>query len=207
LDRLIRRIAKTREIPLSRIYVCYEAGGCGMWIARMLMQMKVHCTVIAPSLIPTKSGDYVKTDNKDAVKPVRLHRAGELVSVYVPDETDEEVRDLCRARVDAIDDRRRAKTRLLAMLRRLVLNYTGKTTWNDVHKRYLRHLSLSIPAHRVILEELIDQIEWWHRRPCSPNSTRTSTPVAAHVLLLVFFCFDALTQPNLDDGLTCNSNQ
>jgi len=69
------------------------------------------------------------------------------------------VHDLCRARVDAIDDRRRAKTRLLAMLRRPGFNYSGKTTWNDAHKRYLRHLSLPFPAHRVILEELIGQID------------------------------------------------
>jgi transposase len=159
LDRMIRRIAKTRGIPLSRISVCYEAGGCGMWIARMLVKMKVSCTVIAPSLIPTKSGDHVKTDKKDAIKLAWLHRAGELVSVFVPDETDEAVRDLCRARVDAIDDRRRAKTRLLATLRRLGFNYSGKTTWNDAHKRYLRDLSLPFPAHRVILEELIGQID------------------------------------------------
>ena len=159
LDRLIRRIARTREVPLSRISVCYEAGGCGMWIARMLTKMKVPCTVIAPSLIPTKSGDHVKTDKKDAIKLARLHRAGELVSVFVPDETDEAVRDLCRARVDAIDDRRRAKTRLLALLRRLGFNYAGKTTWTEAHKRYLRHLSLPFPAHRVILEELIIQID------------------------------------------------
>ena len=159
LDRVIRRIAKNKNIPVSRISVCYEAGGCGMWIARMFMKMKVPCTVIAPSLIPTKSGDQVKTDKKDAIKLARLHRAGELVSVFIPDETDEAVRDLCRARVDAIDDRRRAKTRLLGMLRRLGFNYTGKTTWNDAHKRYLRDLSLPFPAHRVILEELIGQID------------------------------------------------
>ena len=159
LDRAIRRIAKTKDIPLSRISVCYEAGGCGMWIARMFLKMKVPCTVIAPSLIPTKSGDHVKTDKKDAIKLARLHRAGELVSVFVPDETDEAVRDLCRARVDATDDRRRAKTRLLALLRRLGFNYSGKTTWTDAHKRYLRDLSLPFPAHRVILEELIGQID------------------------------------------------
>lgn len=57
LDRLIRRIAKARAIPLSRIAVCYEAGGCGMWIARNLLKMNVQCTVVAPSLIPTKAGD------------------------------------------------------------------------------------------------------------------------------------------------------
>jgi len=159
IARAIRRIAKAKGVAVSRLSVCYEAGGCGMWIARMLLKMKVSCTVIAPSLIPTKAGDHVKTDKKDAIKLARLHRAGELVSVFVPDETDEAVRDLCRARVDAIDDRRRAKTRLLAMLRRLGFNYTGKTTWNDAHKRYLRDLSLPFPAHRVILEELIGQID------------------------------------------------
>lgn len=159
LERVIGRIARARKISLSQISVCYEAGGCGMWIARMLTKKKVSCTVIAPSLIPTKSGDHVKTDKKDAIKLARLHRAGELVSVFVPDETDEAIRDLCRARVDAIDDRRRAKTRLLALLRRLGYNYTGKTTWNDAHKRYLRNLSLPFASHRVILEELIGQID------------------------------------------------
>ncbi len=88
LDRVIRRIAKSKKISLEEIAVCYEAGGCGMWIARMFLKMKVPCTVIAPSLIPTKSGDHVKTDKKDAIKLARLHRAGELVSVFVPDETD-----------------------------------------------------------------------------------------------------------------------
>lgn len=159
LERLIRRIAKARKVPVCRISVCYEAGGCGMWIARLFTRMQVPCTVVAPSLIPTKAGDHVKTDKKDAIKLARLLRAGELVSVFVPDETDEAVRDLCRARVDAIDDRRRAKTRLLAMLRRLGFNYSGKTTWNDAHKRYLRALSLPFAAHRVILEELIGQID------------------------------------------------
>lgn len=183
LERLIRRLAKARKVPLAAISVCYEAGGCGMWIARLFARMEVQCTVVAPSLIPTKAGDHVKTDKKDAIKLVRLLRAGELVAVHIPDETDEAIRDLCRARVDAVDDRRRAKTRLLAMLRRLGYNYGGKTTWNEAHKRYLRGIQLPFPAHRVILEELIDQIDSldariarlethmehlyadWHRKP------------------------------------------
>lgn len=159
LERLVKRIAKAHKVPTSRLAVCYEAGGCGMWIARMFYNMDVPCTVIAPSLIPTKSGDHVKTDKKDAIKLARLHRANELVSVFIPDETDEAIRDLCRARVDAVDDRRRAKTRLLAMLRRLGFNYSGKTTWNDAHKRYLRQLKMPFPAHRLIVHELIDQID------------------------------------------------
>jgi len=64
LERLIRRIAKARKVPVSRISVCYEAGGCGMWIARLFTRMQVPCTVVAPSLIPTKAGDHVKTDKR-----------------------------------------------------------------------------------------------------------------------------------------------
>jgi len=159
LERILRKIAKARSLTLPEIHVCYEAGGCGMWIARMLVRLKVQCTVVAPSLIPSKAGDQVKTDKRDAIKLVRLLRAGELTAVHVPNETDEAIRDLCRARVDAMDDLRRAKTRLLAMLRRLGFGYTGKTHWTEAHKRYLRGLQLPFACHGIILEELIGQID------------------------------------------------
>ena len=159
LERTIRKIAKARSAALPEVHICYEAGGCGMWIARMLLRLKVQCTVVAPSLIPTKAGDQVKTDKRDAIKLVRLLRAGELTAVHVPDETDEAIRDLCRARVDPLDDKRRAKTRLLAMLRRLGFCYTGKTHWTEAHKRYLRGLKLPFACHGIILEELIGQID------------------------------------------------
>jgi transposase len=158
LERMLRRIVRLHGIGLSDLAVCYEAGGCGMWIARRLAQLKVACTVVAPSLIPVKAGDKVKTDRRDAIKLARLLRAGELVAVRVPDETDEAIRDLCRARVDAVDDLRRAKARLLATLRRLGHNYQGKTLWTEAHKHYLRSLSLPHAAHRIILEELIAHI-------------------------------------------------
>jgi transposase len=159
LERVVRRIAKAHKIGLAELHVCHEAGGCGMWIARMFVRLKVPCTVVAPSLIPSKAGDQVKTDKKDAIKLARLLRAGELVSVHIPDETDEAIRDLCRARVDAMDDLRRAKNRLLAMLRRLGFRYTGKTHWTEAHKRYLRNLRLPFACHRIIMEELIGQID------------------------------------------------
>ena len=159
LERTLRRLAKARGLAMGEIHVCYEAGGCGMWIARMLVRIKVRCTVVAPSLIPTKAGDQVKTDKRDAIKLVRLLRAGELTAVHIPDETDEAIRDLCRARVDAMDDLRRAKNRLLAMLRRLGFRYIGKTHWTEAHKRYLRDLRLPFACHRVIMEELIGQID------------------------------------------------
>lgn len=158
IEKLLRRLAKARRISLSDLHVCYEAGGCGMWIARQLARIKVPCTVVAPSLIPSKSGDQVKTDKKDAIKLARLLRAGELVSVHVPDEVDEAIRDLCRARVDAMDDLRRAKTRLLAMLRRLGHQYDGKTHWTQAHWRYLRSLRLPHDAHAFVMEELLQQI-------------------------------------------------
>jgi transposase len=159
LERTLRKLAKARGMAMAELHVCYEAGGCGMWIARMLVRLKVRCTVVAPSLIPSKAGDHVKTDKRDAIKLVRLLRAGELTAVHIPDETDEAMRDLCRARVDAMDDLRRAKNRLLAMLRRLGFGYTGKTHWTEAHKRYLRDLRLPFACHRIIMEELISQID------------------------------------------------
>ena len=81
-DRTWDRAKSIRSnMKTTEMHVCYEAGGCGMWIARRLAQLKVRCTVVAPSLIPSKAGDQVKTDKKDAIKLARLLRAGELVAV------------------------------------------------------------------------------------------------------------------------------
>ena len=160
LERSIRRIAKSHRRNLSDLYVCYEASGCGFWIARRLLQMGVRCDVIAPSLIPTKSGDRVKTDKRDAAKLAKLLRSNDLVAVNIPDSVDEAIRDLCRARTDAIDNLRRAKTRLLAMLRRLGYNYSGKTHWTEAHKRYLRHLTLPDAAHNIVLEDNLGTIDF-----------------------------------------------
>jgi transposase len=165
LEGVLRRIAKAHKCTIQDLEVCYEAGGCGMWIARRLLQLKVRCTVVAPSLIPKQPGEKVKTDKKDAKKLARLLRAGELTAVRVPDEVDEALRDLCRGRVDAVDDLRRAKTRLLAMLRRLGFNYQGsKGHWTEEHKSYLRGLTLPLPAHRFVMEELMGQIDQLNER-------------------------------------------
>ena len=164
LERVMRRIAKGQGRELSDLHVCYEASGCGFWIARRLLQMGVRCDVIAPSLIPTKSGDRVKTDKRDAMKLAKHLRSNDLVSITIPDSTDEAIRDLCRARTDAVDDLRRAKTRLLALLRRLGYNYDGKTHWTEAHKRYLRHLRLPDAAHNIVLEDHIKLVDDHHER-------------------------------------------
>lgn len=138
--------------------VCYEAGPCGFGIARRLLQLHVDCVVIAPSLIPKKSGDRQKNDKRDATKLARLHRAGELTTVHIPDPTDEALRDLCRARTDAMNDLRRTRQQLKAQLLRLGYKYTGKTSWNAAHERYLREVVLPHAAHKIVLEEYLQTI-------------------------------------------------
>lgn len=164
LERAMRRIAKQQDRKLSDLHVCYEASGCGFWIARLLFQMGVKCEVIAPSLIPTRSGDRVKTDKRDSLKLAKSLRANDLVAVNIPDSVDEAVRDLCRGRTDAVDDLRRAKARLLAMLRRLGYNYKGKTHWNQAHMNYLRGLKMPDAAHNIVLEDNLSTIAFHFAR-------------------------------------------
>jgi transposase len=164
LERAMRRIAKAQGRKLADLHVCYEASGCGFWIARRLLQMGVRCDVIAPSLIPTRSGDRVKTDKRDAAKLAKMLRSNDLVAVHVPDSVDEAIRDLCRARTDAVDDSRRAKTRLLALLRRLGYHYDGKTHWTQSHQNYLRGLKLPDAAHNRVLEDCIATIDFHEAR-------------------------------------------
>jgi transposase len=126
--------------------------------------MGVRCDVIAPSLIPTRAGDRVKTDKRDAAKLAKMLRSNDLVAVHIPDALDEAIRDLCRARTDAVDDLRRAKTRLLALLRRLGYHYDGKTHWTQSHQNYLRGLKLPDAAHNRVLEDNIATIDFHETR-------------------------------------------
>lgn len=161
LEKLLSRVRGGQERTL---HVCYEAGPCGFVIARRLKQLGVECVVVAPSLIPKQPGDRIKTDRRDAEKLARLLRAGDLTPVYVPAATDEAIRDLCRARTDAVDDRRRARHRLKAFLLRHGFRYTGKSSWTPAHMRYLRELVLPHPAMKVILEDYLCAIDAAHER-------------------------------------------
>jgi transposase len=159
LQALEKALRKIREAHGgARLEVCYEAGPCGFGIARRLRQLKVGCTVVAPSMIPRRGGDRVKTDKRDARKLARLLRAGELTCVYIPESTDEAIRDLCRARTDAVDDRRRSRHRLKGFLLRHGYRYQGKSAWSSAHERYLRELVLPHRAMKVILEEYLQAI-------------------------------------------------
>ena len=154
VEKWIARLRKAHGKE-TRLYACYEAGPCGFGLARRLRQLGVECEVVAPSMTPTRSGDRVKTDKRDARKLARLLRAGELSAVYIPEATDEAMRDLCRARTDAVDDRRRSRHRLKGFLLRHGYRYQGKSSWTAAHERYLRELVLPHPAMKAILEEYL----------------------------------------------------
>jgi transposase len=157
LEKWINRLRQSHGSEVM-LQACYEAGPCGFGIARRLRQLGVKCEVVAPSMTPKRAGERVKTDRRDARKLARLLRAGELTPVYIPESTDEAIRDLCRARTDAVDDRRRSRHRLKGFLLRHGYHYQGKTSWSAAHERYLRELVLPHPAMKVILEEYLISI-------------------------------------------------
>lgn len=159
LDAL-RRIQKKHALEKQEIALCYEAGPTGFVLARRLIKLGYDCIVVAPSKIPSKSGDRVKTDRRDALKLARLLRAGELSGIHIPSEDDEVVRDVCRGRTDAVNAMARTKKQLLSFLLRNGYRYTGKAHWTEAHMRYLRELVLSDPAQKIILEEYLQRIDF-----------------------------------------------
>jgi transposase len=148
---LIKALGKLGK-PDSLLIV-YEAGPCGYGLARDLEAKGYRCEVIAPSKIPRKAGDRVKTDRRDALMLASLARAGELVAVTIRDERDEAIRDLSRARVDAVRARLKARQQLKALLLRHGRRYSGKTSWSAVHERYLATISFSHPAQDIAFAE------------------------------------------------------
>jgi len=165
LHALEKALARIRKAHLgAHLEVAYEAGPCGFGIARRLHQLKVSCLVAAPSLIPKQPGSPFKTDKRDARTLARLLRAGDLVAVYIPEPTDEAIRDLCRARTDAVDDLRRCRQRLKSFLLRHGYRYQGQAHWTQAHMRYLRELVLPHPAMKTILEEYLQGIDAAHAR-------------------------------------------
>lgn len=155
VEKLLRKLGH----PDKELRVCYEAGPCDFVLARFLKKKGIACDVIAPSLTPKGSGDKIKTDRRDARMLARLHRAGELTAVHVPDELDEAIRDLCRARTDAVQDQRSGRNQLKAFLLRNGYRYGEKTSWSAAHMRYLRELILPHPAMKIVLEEYLQCID------------------------------------------------
>jgi transposase len=133
IDKLIRQLHSKG----ARLVFVYEAGPCGYGLYRHLTRKGFACHVVAPSLIPRKPGDRVKTDRRDAMTLARLMRSRDLTSIYVPRGEDEALRDLSRGREDAIDDLKRSKRRLKSFLLRQDIRYEGRANWNAAHLRWL----------------------------------------------------------------------
>jgi transposase len=155
--RLVGRFPDRR-----RLRVCYEAGPTGFELHRLLTGMGVVCVVVAPALIPTRPGDRVKTDRRDAHRLVRLFRAGELTPIRIPTPGEEAVRDLCRTRADLVDDRRRTRQRVSSLLLRHGEVYRA-STWTMRHVEWLRGRRFDQPVLTATFNHYLAALEFEDR--------------------------------------------
>lgn len=153
---------KTLAVKLKRgggdLRFCYEAGPCGYGIQRQLTATGHECVVVAPSLIPRKPGDRIKTDRRDAINLAKLHRAGELTPVWVPDEAHEAIRDLVRARQAAVRVLRQSRQQLSSFLLRHGHHY-NRPAWTLMHRRWMAGLTFEHPVHHIVFEDCIAAVE------------------------------------------------
>ena len=142
----------------ATLHFVYEAGPCGYWIYRLITSLGHCCYVVAPSLIPKKPGEKIKTDKRDALKLAKLLKSEDLTPIYVPEPEDEAVRDLSRAREVAMKDLKDAKYQLKALLLRNNINYKGTANWSQKHLRWLTEIVLPHPAQHIVLQEFLHTI-------------------------------------------------
>src|SRR5262249_45477698 len=160
IDKLIRKL----ESKGATLVFVYEAGPCGYWLYRYLTGPGFSCHVVAPSLLPRKPGDRVKTDRRDAATLARLMRSGDLSSIYVPQLADEAIRDLSRGREDAMRDLKATKHRLKAFLLRQDIRYVGRATWNAAHLRWLSEVVCATRAQLICFQEYVRAVTEQHER-------------------------------------------
>ena len=152
----VRKLVERLRADESRLDFCYEAGPCGYGLHRQLVEMEHDCIVVAPSLIPVKAGDRVKTDRRDAVMLAKLHRAGELTAVWVPDAAHEAMRDLIRARATAVREFGKARQHLQGFLLRHGRIYPGKKSWTVAYRRWLTTFGFQHPAQQIVFQDYVD---------------------------------------------------
>ena len=155
LDKFCRKM----QSNACELHFVYEAGPCGYGIYRHLSSKGFDCMVAAPSMIPRKSGDRIKNDTRDASMLARLYRAGELTGVWVPNEEDEAMRDLVRAREDIVRASCKAKQRLKSFLLRNQLTYTGRSRWGSAYFGWLSDIAMPHPTQQIALQEYIDTVQ------------------------------------------------
>jgi transposase len=151
---MLRKLAKGGP----KLHLAYEAGPLGYTLYRQATGLGHRCDVVAPSLIPRKAGDKVKTDRRDAMTLAQTLRAGQLTEVWVPDEAHEAMRDLVRMRAQAMKDQRKTRQQLLSFLLRHGRSYPGKH-WTKMHRRWLGEQKFAHAAQHLVLEELLARIE------------------------------------------------
>lgn len=155
IRKLIRKLGPAKDLK-----VCYEAGPCGYVLYWQLAELGVACDVVAPSLIPMKAGDRVKTDRRDAEKLARCFKNGDLTPIWVPDAEHEALRDLVRARLVAKEDQRRARHRLgQLLLRHGVRKPEGMTTWKRFHRVWLNELRFEQRALQLAFEDYLAEVD------------------------------------------------
>lgn len=160
LDKFLRKqVSQSNELRCV-----YEAGPTGFGLYHYLRNNGIDCIVVAPSMIPKKSGAHIKNDRRDAQELARLHRAGDFTAIYVPEPEDEAIRDLVRCRDDARQAARKAKQRLLSFLLRHGRSYTGKQNWTRAHYNWLADIKMDHPAQQITLQEYIGAIEETNER-------------------------------------------
>jgi len=154
----VRTLARQLAAKHGKLLFCYEAGPTGYGLYRLIEKLGHACMVVAPSMTPRKPGDRVKTNRRDALSLARLLRAGELTSVWAPDERHEAMRDLVRAREAAAADLRCKRQQLSALLLRLGRHYTGKKTWSRAHMGWLMGQKLAHREQRIVFEETMQAL-------------------------------------------------
>lgn len=161
VKKLVKQLSPDGEV----LSFCYEAGPCGYGLYRTLTALGHRCEVVAPSLIPRKAGERLKTDRRDALMLARLHRSGELTAVWVPDLEQEAMRDLTRAREDMKSLELKARQRLGAFLLRHGRVYReGTSRWTQAHWRWLEAVKFDTPVQQIVLQEYIEAVRSSQRR-------------------------------------------
>jgi transposase len=144
--------------PGATLKFCYEAGPRGFPLVRFIGGLGHECIVVCPSRVPRRPGDRVKTDRRDADQLARLHRAGELKGIHIPEPEDEAMRDLLRSRDQVRRGQHRARQQLKMFLLRHNFRYAGATSWTPAHLRYLARIKMPWPAQQFALQELMNAI-------------------------------------------------
>ena len=163
-EAAMRKLVAKLAAKFAKLTFCYEAGPTGYGLYRLITSLGHECIVVAPSLIPKKPGDRVKTNRRDAISLAKLSRAGELTAVWVPDERHEAMRDLSRARLAAKKDLQGKRQQISSFMLRLGRVYPGKTTWGPAHMNWLMAQKLEHREQRTALEELLQGVRQENER-------------------------------------------